>query len=271
MRSLRARQAAIVVALVSVLAWTSTPATLVAAPVGWERVDVLLDTTNESFDAVTLVTGTLPESVPLPAEVALMVPAGTEILWAGEILGGALEDDPEATYQIIPGSGVFDTVLFELTRSRIGQIEFDAPGKISRTGDEVSASVAWRTPGAAPTVRLGITVLTAARVTTSTPGVVASPGPSGKTYHVLELTDVAAGRDVGMRVSFVPPTGTGASGGGSTTGGSSAVVFPLIVIVILLITAGLFVVSRGRARHDASGEDSGEQGDLRAANPAEPL
>ena len=67
-----------------------------AAPATWERVDV---TRHSGQDGnVLLVSGELPASASLPVEAQLSVPAGLELQWIGEVLGGPAADDPELKY-----------------------------------------------------------------------------------------------------------------------------------------------------------------------------
>jgi len=69
--------------------------TALAAPAPWQRVDVILHA--EESGGVMLVSGELPPGTKLPAEAELSVPAGSTLLWTGEILGGATSEDPSLT------------------------------------------------------------------------------------------------------------------------------------------------------------------------------
>ncbi|HEX9092897.1 MAG TPA: hypothetical protein VF902_02840, partial [Coriobacteriia bacterium] len=53
---------------------------------------------------IIIVTGQLPDSVPLPANIVIPVPSGAQLAWVGEIVGGDASKDPTATYSIVPGT-----------------------------------------------------------------------------------------------------------------------------------------------------------------------
>jgi hypothetical protein len=246
-----------IVSMLAALLFTAAPATTREATADWDRVDVLLNTVDPARTPFMLVTGTLPGVTPLPADVSLSVTKGTELLWVGEILGGPVEEDPAAVYRITPGEGGWDTADFTLSMSRIGQAEFEAPGKISRTDDGVNAAVTWKAPGPVPAMRLGIAAPTSAQVTTITPGAIATPGPAGTTYHVLELTNVAEGEEVELRMVYVPAAGdTGGAGAAAASGGNEWIVPIAIVGGVLLVTI-LLVVSRTKRTQERL-EDAGE-------------
>ena len=67
-----------------------------AAVAQWETVDVTVH--PEQNGGVLLISGQLPGSVTLPAQAELAVPAGGELQWIGQILGGAASADPELQY-----------------------------------------------------------------------------------------------------------------------------------------------------------------------------
>ncbi|MDP2401679.1 MAG: hypothetical protein Q8M66_06845 [Actinomycetota bacterium] len=251
------KTAALAIALlVAALLFAAVPASAQQTTSNWDRVDVLLNTVDPTQAPFMLVTGTLPGVTPLPADVSLAVTKGTELLWVGEILGGPVGEDPSSAYRITPGEGGWDTADFTLNVSRMARVEFAAPGKVSRTAEGVSAAVTWRAPGPVPAMRLGIAAPASAQVTTITPGAVAAPGPTGTTYYVLELTNVAAGEDVELRLAYLPAEG--ATGGAGAASVDTDWIMPLAIVGAVLLLTTLLVISRTkRARERAEAVDEG--------------
>ncbi len=229
----------------------ATPA--VAQPeTAWERADVLLDTVSHAGGAIIIITGSLSDAAVLPAEVSLAIPKGTSMLWAGEILGGSLDADPTVDYEIVEGEGEFDTVVFTLQTSRIGQVEVDASGLLTTDGDIVQAVNRWMAPQPVASLRLGVTTPQGATVATFTPDAQAQPGPAGALYYTLMATDVPAGEIRELRVEYTAPAGappgTAPPLGSTSGGGGTAALFPLVIVGGLLLAGGLLVASRARRR-----------------------
>ena len=75
-----------------------------AAESPWKSVDVILH--DDPSGPILLVAGELADKVTLPAEVVLAAPTGLKLEWAGEVLGGPVEQDPSVTPQMSPSGGV---------------------------------------------------------------------------------------------------------------------------------------------------------------------
>ena len=138
-----------------------------AAPAQWETVDVTIH--PEEGGGVLLVSGQLPESVTLPAQAELAVPAGGQLQWIGQILGGAASADPELQYtKRTVGSS--DVYAFTLTKSRIAQIEVPLTAGQQFDGTTYSSAVGWTADRDVPSVRMNIRVPAGAQIATGTPG-----------------------------------------------------------------------------------------------------
>ena len=69
-----------------------------AAPAQWDSVDLVVH--DENGKQLVILAGVIPTETALPAEVEIAVPAGLELQWAGEILGGDPGKDPSVAPKI---------------------------------------------------------------------------------------------------------------------------------------------------------------------------
>jgi len=233
--------------LASVLLWAGTA---VAEPANWQRVEVTLH--SEESGGVMLVSGNLPESAALPAEAELSVPAGSELQWVGEILGGDPSADPKLTYAKST-VGVSDVYRFTLTKSRTAQIEIVTSGAVAFDGTNYTSDLKWSATQAVPEVRLSVRVPQGAQIVQAAPEALLQPGEPGYSYYTKTVKDVKPGDQVDMAFAYQVAAAT-ASGGSSTSTGSTA---QIVVILLAIAAAVLVVVSVRRKMALASGEGSG--------------
>lgn len=205
------------------------------AATGWKTVDVTFQTTNQQ--PVLLVSGELPADAALPAEAELAVPAGMQINWVGEILGGPLENDPEIAYTKSTANGM-DVYRFTLTKSRIVQVEGTVPGVTSFDGKNNVTSLTWTPSQAVPEVRISERIPQSSKIVAADSGATLQPADGGFSYYTKTASDVQAGQPVSLSYSYAigaaPATGTSAAGPSS----SSAVP----VLVLLIAVAGFAIV-----------------------------
>ena len=130
-------------------------------PVEWEAIDAAVH--QEGASNLLIISGQLPDSAKLPAKVELAVPAGSEIQWAGEILGGDVSNDPSVDYKVESRDGS-DIYSFTLTKARIGQIEALKPDVIVPSGDATQASLTYTPAGDVSELRLKYRLAQTAKV-----------------------------------------------------------------------------------------------------------
>lgn len=219
------------VMLASALLWAGSA---MAAPAKWQRVDVTLH--SEQSGGVMLVSGELPESVKLPAEAELSVPAGSSLQWVGQILGGDPSADPELTYtkSTVDGSDVY---RFTLTKSRNAQIEIVTSDAAGFDGTKYTPALKWTATQAVPEVRLSVRIPQSAQIVQAAPGAALQPAASGFSMYTRSVKDVKPGDQLDMAFSYQVAAAP-ASGASSASSGSTA----QIVIVILAIAVGALVV-----------------------------
>lgn len=170
-----------------------------AVPAQWETVDVTIH--PEGGGAVLLVSGQLPESVTLPAQAELAVPAGGELQWIGQILGGAASADPELQHTMRT-VGDSDVYTFTLTKSRTAQIEVPVSSAQVFDGTTYTSRVGWTADQNVPSVRLSIRVPAAAQVATGTAGAELLPGDTAYGFFSKTFRDVKAGQRLEVAVTY---------------------------------------------------------------------
>ena len=227
-----------------------------AAPTPWTSIDVTLH--PDQMDGLLLVSGELPETTELPFEAELAVPAGLEILWIGEVLRGAVEDDPELEYTKTT-RGEVDVYQFTLTESRIAQIEGVMPGMVTASGANFSADVKWTAWQDIPSVRISTRLPQGASVSQADPAASIFQAGSGASYYSKTVENVRADTPVTMAFGYTqsaaPQGGAGVQKQPSQT--------PLFVLgAVLLLVFGLFGRNVMRKMSRSNIEDVAEDEDL---------
>jgi len=211
------------------------------ATTSWQSIDVISH--DEKTQSILLVTGTLSEKTPLPAEVSLSVPAGAELQWVGEVLGGDPSKDPEAKATKSTADGV-DVYTFTLTKARAGQIEVFAPPAASDGAGTYSPVLEWTSAQSVPEVRVSARIPSGATIGQQAQGAKLEPGPDGYSYYTKTFTDVKPGDKTSLSFSYTAPQTPVAP---QTTPAASSSSAPVILVLLLLVAAGVvfaFAVSR---------------------------
>ncbi|MDA3935698.1 MAG: hypothetical protein PF636_02355 [Actinomycetota bacterium] len=211
--------------------------TALAAPIAWERVDVVLY--SEQTDGLMLISGELPESVALPAEAEICVPAGSEILWIGEILGGSPSEDPALTYTKTT-IGDVDVYFVTLTQSHVAQAEITADA-LAFDGTNYSAALTWKSAQDVPEVRLGVRLAQGAQVVQEVPDAFMEIGPSGYGDYSKTFTEVKAGDSLDLAFSFTLPTVPSSQASASTGSDSGWLAQAVLVLLGSFIAIALIV------------------------------
>jgi len=248
---------AIVATAISIIA-SSTLA--LAAPTSWEAVDVTVHA--EQGNATMLVSGTLPEGTKLPAEVELPVPAGSQFQWAGEILGGPVDQDPSVQYTTTTRDGS-DIYSFRLTESLIGQLEVIPAGLVISTADGYQSNLTWTANSDVKELRLNYRLPQTAKVVTPAAGASMSPGPTGYNYYSKTIQDVKAGQTESLAFGYSPVTAAPATSAG-TTGASDTVALVLVLGAALAFFA-FFAMKVSRKMQAKSGATSTPMAAARAS------
>lgn len=106
------------------------------------KVDVQLMPEAEPGVNVLIVGARLPEGTALPAKVNLPLPEGASVFWAGEITGGAPEQDIRREFSILDGP--FGRII-EFTAETTLSVQYDARyGAVRFSGQERTTELGWR-------------------------------------------------------------------------------------------------------------------------------
>lgn len=197
--------------------------------------------------AMAVVNVVLDSADTLPQTVAIPVPHGAALLWAGEILGGSPEDDPART-TTVEQVGDMDVYTMTLEQVHIGQLEIGlSPARIE--GDRLSSTMTWTNPG--DEVQLSASVIaesgaTEIQLTPPRSGDV-QMNEAGETLHPLERRRLATGESYVIEASWR----RGASSAPVTTGDAGSDLLPyllgaFIVAVLLLVVVMVREQTKGR-------------------------
>jgi len=219
---------------------TGPVALAAAAPTGWQSVDVTLHT--EEKQSVLMVSGDLPSSAKLPSEVDLAVPAGTELRWIGEILGGPSAEDPALKYvkSTVNGSDIYRVTL---TDSRTAQIEGTVQSAGGADGANILSTLKWTAWQAVPVVHISTRVPAEARIVQVAPGAVLESSGSDFGYYTKTVEGVKAGDVIDLTFSYAVPALPPVAGAAATTSDTSTL---LIVLAVLLGGFGIMAVAVSR-------------------------
>ncbi|HSK48807.1 MAG TPA: hypothetical protein VLA05_12545 [Coriobacteriia bacterium] len=210
-------------------------------PQPWKAIDVVVHT--EDGSNLLIVSGELPESAKLPATVELAIPAGSELQWAGEILGGEVSADPSVEYTVSTRDGS-DIYTFTLTKARTGQIEVVRPDLIIPSAAASQASLTYSPAGDVGELRMKYRLPQTAKVEQPAEGAVMNPGPTGFSYYERIVKNAKAGEPQSLAFTFsgsaaAPAPATPAAAG--TSGSNSVVLF----LVLGLSAAALVLLGMG--------------------------
>ena len=234
------------------------PVSVSAAPVPWQAIDVMLH--PEQSGGTMLISGELPESVPLPVEAELSVPAGTSILWIGEILGGPPADDPQLTYAKST-VGENDVYRFTLAKARTAQVEYAVSDAHTYDGATYTTSIRWVAGQDVPVLRVGVQLPQAARILEPAAEATAQVGPSGGLYYGKTVAPVKAGDVIDLGFTYSLPAGAaGATVSSSTAGGGNTLPIVLVAAAVMIGAFVLLAVRRtsGARRASAAEEVPGD-------------
>jgi hypothetical protein len=212
---------------------------------------------------VLLVSGELPPSTKLPAQLELTLPSGSELQWAGEILGGESLGDPEAKYTVRK-QGDHSVYTLTLTKSRTGQIEAIYPGGYSAQGGQLAASIAWIPSQDVPEVRVAVSVPQGANILSPIEGAQLSPPQGGGVFYYRDYENVKANEPVTFSFTFEQ----GSAPTASQPKPNSVVPFVLALVGLVLVIV-TFVAVRRKMQLRAPGDESEEiaQQELETDNP----
>jgi hypothetical protein len=234
-----------VAAAASVTASPSAMGTVPAAPAVTGAVQVQLLLGSEPDSVVAILNVTLPAGTKLPALVRIPLPEKSQIIWAGEVLGGDVNQDPSRAYRVVPGQGG-DVLEMVLQQTGTAQVEA-VVAKLAKAGGKVSATVPWVQSATAQSTEFSVRFPPATANHTTDPKWTGTPerNNSGETLYVLPDAKLAVGQKYPIKASYsvnadLPqpnPTGT-----------SNLTVFLLAGALLIAIVALIGAIQAQRNR-----------------------
>lgn len=194
----------------------------------------------DASETVVIVSATLPDSVKLPARVRIPMPEGSDLAWAGEVLGGDPNADPSREASSHAGSGG-KYVEMELSKSHQAQVEFTGlPLKID--GDIVSAQVTWVQTSDASETAFSVKMPSYATHVKIEPAPIGDPktNNSGESLYTLPTEELEPGGKVKVSVSY----STDPSGGKGSTSLDARTILIVLGVALVLAVAGLFAAMK---------------------------
>ncbi len=231
----------VAVAVLAVAVLLGGASVALAKSVPWDSVDLVVH--DDQGKQLMILAGQVPTETALPAQVEIAVPAGLQLQWAGEILGGDPAKDPAVQYKITK-VGNSDVYTFTLNKSRTAQLELAIPGAVQLAGSKYSAAVQWTPSQDVRELKIGFRVPAGAKIETPVEGAASVPGPTGFDYYRSTLTNVKAGQPVAFAFDYSVPAvaGAGSTGAGASSGNTAS--FAIIAVLLAIVAGLIFVVWR---------------------------
>jgi len=239
----------------------------------WDSVDVIAQ--DDPSESILLVSGVLPEDVKLPAQVELSLPAGAQLFWAGEVLGGSADQDPSVTPTKATRDGM-DVYTFTLSKGRRGQLEATVPAAATFDGSAYNASLKWSSSTPVPTVRLSVRMPQGSSVTTPAQGAIVEPAGEGASYYTQTFDNVKPSDPLALVFGYKvdPAAAAAAAAPAAATPAQSGTnnVVPIVLALGAVAGAiGLFVaVSRKMSSATAAHDDERDDEDAEDATSNQP-
>jgi hypothetical protein len=226
------------------------PATASAAVV--REYQLQFAPTEEADGALMIVSALVDPQESLPASVTVPVPAGAQVLWAGEILGGDPAADPARTVTV-ERVGDMDLYTLTLEQTYTAQLEIRLP-KPDVSSSRVKAAVTWTNPGDEVLLNAAIVVEAAAKDVKTKPAVAGEiqTNSAGESLYPLTGKRLAKGESYDIEVQWK-------RGSATTTGGTSSALPLLLGALIAAVVAltSVLVVDRTRRRRAALAQGEG--------------
>ena len=237
----------------SALAVTSTPGSIATAvpatsvidtasvPLAVGAIDVQLWLAASPGQAISIVSVQLPESVELPARVRIPIVRGSSVEWAGEISGGAVNEDIQRPFTVVEADGASYAEIV-LTTYRAGQIDL-SPLAMGFTDARRSAEITYVQSVESTSTNFSV------RIPPSSKDVRLSPEPEGtpaqneqgETLYSLGTRTLKLGEWVKITASYAEQ---GVGDAGSSSSQSANTVIWVLVAGVVLALGALFAVTR---------------------------
>jgi hypothetical protein len=229
-----------------VIASVFAPATAAAQAVdtGTSRYAVQFWPEGDPQGSILIVSLTLPEGTPLPATVRLPLPAGAQITWAGEIIGGDISNDILRPHTFVEGAG---GQSIELTLEETLSAQYDAsyvPLEVS--GGDYDITLDWVQTEPAEATDFAVRLPGTVTDISLDPVPVGDPqtNPAGERLYTLSPVTLAPGQAQTVRVSYSRPE---LAGSGSGVEGIMPWLLAALAAAVIALAAAIVVSRRKKS------------------------
>lgn len=216
----------------------------VASAAAVTEYQIQYEPVTDSGQALAIVTALVDPQQQLPVQVTVPVPAGATLLWAGEILGGDVANDPSRT-TTVERVGDMDVYTLTAEQSYTVQLEIQLPAA-TISANKVEAALKWTNPGDEVLVSGSIVTEVGAGDVKTTPARAGDvrTNDAGAALYPLEGTRVATNGSYEITAEWT----RGANGAGGTGGASSNTLPLLLIALVAAVLTLVFVIRRERTR-----------------------
>ncbi len=234
---------------VSLLVMCISPVGALAAVADNPTVEVQFWPDGQPGYSLLIVTVELPSDTVLPIDVRLPIPEGSDVVWSGEIMGGAsIEADIPRDYRLVDGEA---GPALEMTLETTLTAQYEAVYlPLANNGAEISTSLDWLQSVPSEDVFFSIRVPATAIDVRIDPAVSGIPQTNdvGERLYTIAPQAIAVGDHFNVDVAY-RLAGAGVTNG--SNGGSPSLL--TIFIVLFAVMAVVLVIALGRQkRHEVS-------------------
>jgi len=229
------------------------------AVAGVSEYQVQFAPTDTAGTGVFIVNVILSPDTKLPAKVRVPLPAGSTLLWSGEILGGDVADDPSREASV---TAVADGLVVEFTLEKVLIAQVEAQWKAPTVaGSKVSSELEWINTTDAGTYTFAVRLPAGATDVEITPDPEGEPNrnAAGETLYTLTPLRLEEGGKLPISVNY--RTGE-ASAPGLFDNMSPFLIAALALLALAIIALVVVIVrqsagQRERASAPTAGRGSG--------------
>lgn len=234
--------------VVLMLSLAAAPALAAPVDTSTSRFEVQFWPEGDPASSVLIVSVTLPEDTELPATVRLPLPAGATVTWAGEIIGGAIENDILRPHQFVEGVGGQSV---ELTLEQTLTAQYDASYlPVDVDGGDYAIALDWVQSEPSDTTDFSVRLPGTVADIEIAPTPVGSPqvNPGGERLYSLSPIPLELGDTQVLSIDYARPE----LGGGTPDGNTILpwLLGALAVAVVVLLLAIVLNNRKSSARGD---------------------
>jgi hypothetical protein len=246
------------VAAFGAAATTATPSPTAAAGGGGPASTIEVQIwPSEADGSSVIVSAEIPADVKLPYTLRLPMPAGLNITWCGEIMGGGAADDKEVTYTVEEGRGG-KALVMTLSKSRIGQFEGTLSSPV-QAGGRTEATMEWIQSAPAGEEHFAVKLANTAGDPKIEPAPEGAPqqNETGERLYSLATQKLSIGQTLKIGVSWTTVAAGSQTSPVSTSGsGSYDVVLIALSVALAVALVALIVVLTKANKASEGSEDS---------------